>query len=128
MKDVTRLMKQIGLAIYGEKGYVEHKTEVVRTRWILLHFGHKILGAKENPLNRTIEVFEKGAIKPTYIIPRSFLVNDLIGFTKCKECGNLAIFDKNPVVTCHRVSCIEPPTFHEYIVEDLNKIEEIKRK
>jgi len=126
MKKITKLLKQVGLVGYGKKGYTEQITQIERTHWTLLRLGYKTLGARRNPITQNIEIFEEGAIDPTYVIPRRFYVDaEAIGFTKCKVCGNLAVFNKNKRAMRHRVRCIQEPLFHEYVVDDLNLIKEL---
>lgn len=127
MKTITRLLKQVGLCVYGGKGHVEHKTQVVKTRWALLDMGATKLAARNNPKTRCIEIFEEFSLEPIMTIPFYFTLGDDVGFTKCKVCGNIAVFDKSPDATQHKVLCIQKPPFHEYLVDDLNKIEEMKK-
>ena len=127
MKEITKLLKKLSSAIYDEKGYVEHKTYVSREKWSILRVpsNSKKLGARKNLASQHIEIFEEGAINPSYVIPLSALEDGNIAFTKCKECGNLAIFNDVPNVTFHIVQCIEKPPFHNYVVKNLSELERL---
>ena len=119
MKDITRLLKKFSSVVYGEKGYVEHKTRVIRQKWSVLKIPtkQKNLVAVRKIASRTIEIFEEFAIHPSYTIPHDFLEDSYITFTKCRECGNLAIYSDNPNAEIKMVQCIEKPPYHRYILE-----------
>ena len=119
MKDITRLLKKFSSVVYGEKGYVEHKTKVFREKWSVLRIPtkHKKLCVVKNLPYGKIEIYEETANDPSYTIPLVILEEGHITFTKCKECGNLAIYSDNPNAEIKMVQCIEKPPYHRYILE-----------
>ena len=78
---------------------------------------HKKLCVVKNLPYGKIEIYEETANDPSYTIPLVILEEGYITFTKCRECGNLAIYSDNPNAEIKMVQCIEKPPYHRYILE-----------
>jgi hypothetical protein len=122
MKESTKMLKNLGNYLSNQQGRIKYKTEIIKTCWTFWELDDWSLAMKYNYRSQHYEIFKIGnpSSSPTFIISKNIVETGNIKFTRCEECGNLAVYNDVDSEVC-LATCIEPPVFHQYSLKKLKE-------